>query len=444
MRASTLFNPFRIYELRKRILFTIGIIAAYRIGAAIPTPGVDGRALKAWFEEMQGTIFGFFNLFSGGALENFSVLALGIMPYISASIIMSLLTTTMPALERLQKEGEAGRRKINQYTRYLTLLIAIIHSSGLSIFLQSQYSPRTNLPIVISPGLGFCVMSVLTLTTGAAFVMWLGEQISERGIGNGSSIIIFSNILSGIPQGILATTSALTRGQMNIPQFILLLVILGLIIPGTVMMIQSHRKVPVQYATRVIGRRIYGGQATYIPLQLNMAGVIPLIFAAAALSFVGTFGTAIQRGGGILDYLKVIIDIIPPWIWGVLYYILYIAGIVFFTYFYTAVIFRPDDVADNMRKAGGFIPGIRPGRPTADYLEKILKRITFVGAVFLVVIALVPMFLMKFLKVPFPFGATALLIVVGVALDTVRQIESHMITSHYEGFIKKAKIRGRF
>jgi len=435
---DSILNPFKVYELRKRILFTIALLAVYRVGVAIPTPGVDGAALSLFFQQAKGTIVGLLDLFSGGAFERFSIFALGIMPYISASIIMSLLQPVVPYLERLSKEGDIGRKKITQYTRYLTLAIGIIQGTGMSIWIQSMQTSDGR-SFVLNPGFNFHLMTVTTLTTGTTFIMWLGEQITERGIGNGASLIIFTSIISRIPNAILQSTHRVLVGEMSI--FLIIFILVGAIVitASVVIMIQAHRKILVQYSKRIIGRKVYGGQATHIPLQLNMAGVIPIIFASSILALPSTFVTFFSKDIGFLTFLYRQLN--PG---GAIYQILMAAGIIFFTYFYIAVIFNPTDVADNMRKYGGFIPGIRPGKFTADYIERILRRITFVGAIFLAVIDFIPAMLIRTLHLPFYFGGTSILIVVGVALDTVRQIESHLLMTHYDGFIKKGKIRGRF
>jgi len=429
-------KPFKIYELRKRILFTLGLIAIYRIGSFIPTPGVNGSAFQAYFQGLKGTMAGLANLFTGGALERFSIFALGIMPYISASIIMSLMAHLVPSLEKIQKEGEEGRRKINQYTRYLTIIISLIQSCATSIWLERiEYY----FPIVPFPGIGFKLMTILVMTTGALFVMWLGEQITERGIGNGASIIICANIVANIPSGFAVTLQGIFSGEMNIPVGIILLTIIGAIIAGVIIMIQGHRKVNVQYAKRMIGRRMYGGQSSYLPMQVNMAGVIPIIFASSILTFPATIG-AFLGGGRFFEWLFYI----PPWIRSSFSNLLYAGLTIFFTYFYISIIFNPNEVAENLRKQGGFIPGLRPGRQTADYLYTILNRVTFVGAIFLGLIAIFPTIFLSLLHAPFYFGGTSILIVVGVILDTLRQIESYLMMHHYEGFLKKARIRGRF
>lgn len=433
-------NPFKIPELRNRILFTLGLIAVYRLGATIPTPGVDGAALSAFFQGARNTVLGMLDMFSGGAFERFSIFALGIMPYISASIIMSLLTAVIPKLEKISKEGgEAGKKKITQYTRFLTLAIGIVQATGVSIWIQSMRTPSGE-SMALYSGMIFHIMTITTLTTGTAFVMWLGEQITERGIGNGSSLIIFANIISRFPKAIIDTFQFLKTGEINIFVLLIILIVIIVVVAATITMIQGHRKISVQYAKRMIGRKVYGGQSTYLPIQVNMAGVIPIIFASSILSIPATLLTFVGGHGG--EILGFIVRQISPG--GVIYELLMAGTIIFFTYFYIAVIFNPTDVAENMRKNGGFIPGLRPGRPTADYIEKILKRVTVVGAIFLVLINLIPALIIRGLHMPFWFGGTSILIVVGVALDTVRQIESNLLMRHYEGFMKKGKIKGRF
>ncbi len=412
------------------------MLAVYRIGSFIPTLGVNGSAFQAYFQQLKGSMAGFANLFTGGALERFSILALGIMPYISASIIMSLMAHMVPSLEKIQKEGEEGRRKITQYTRYLTVIIALIQSSATSIWLETiEYY----VPIVPVPGIGFKLMTMLVMTTGALFVMWLGEQITERGIGNGASIMIFANIVAGIPSGVAMAIQGITSGEMNIFVGVILMAIIAAIIAAVVILVQGHRKINVQYAKRMIGRKMYGGQSSYLPMQINMAGVIPIIFASSILTFPATIG-AFLGGRGLFDWFLYI----PGWIREGFSDLFYAGLTIFFTYFYISIIFNPIEVADNLRKSGGFVPGIRPGRQTSDYLHIILNRITFVGAVFLALIAIFPHIILSSFHAPFFFGGTTILIVVGVALDTLRQIESYLMMHHYEGFLKKAKIRGRF
>jgi preprotein translocase subunit SecY len=433
---EALISPWKITDLRKRLLFTAAMLAIFRVGTFIPTPGVDAAALAAYLERLRGTVLGFLDLFSGGAFRNFSIFALGIMPYISASIIMQLLTMAIPSLERLSKEGEIGRRKLTQYTRYGTVLLSLIHSLGLSFWMRGISGPD-GAPVVPSPGLAFHLMTMITLTTGTCFLMWLGEQISEGGIGNGISLIIFAGIAAEIPGAIANTARLLYTGQMHFLNLLIVLTIIVFVTAAVVVMLQAQRRIPVQYAKRVVGRRVYGGQSTYIPLQINQAGVIPVIFASALLTFPSTLATFFGKENLVLQKISLFLSRGP------LYSLLYVALIIFFTYFYTAVIFNPQDIADNMRRYGGFVPGIRPGRPTAEYIDRILARITLVGGIFLALIALLPQMLADWVKVPFYFGGTALLIVVGVDLDTMRQIEAQLLMRHYEGFIKKARLRGR-
>ncbi|MDI6752518.1 MAG: preprotein translocase subunit SecY [bacterium] len=431
-------RPFKIHELRNRVLFTIGLISVYRLGSFIPTPGINAVAFQMFFAEMQRSmaVAGLFNLFTGGALERLSIFALGIMPYISASIIMSLTTHIIPSLEKIQKEGQEGTRKISQYTRYLTVLIALIQAFGMAIGLEmTEY----RIPIVTDPGLGFRIMTVLTMTTGAMFVMWLGEQITEKGLGNGASLLIFANIVARVPEGIGSLVQDIFSGETNILKGAILLALVLLVIAGVVIMIQGHRKITVQYAKRIVGRKVYGGQMSHLPLQINMAGVIPIIFASSLITFPAMIGGFL---GG--DWYGDLLLSIPRWIQDAFSNLLYAGLTIFFVYFYISIIFNPNDVADNLRKSGGFVPGIRPGRNTADYIHKILNRITFVGAIFLALAAIIPTIALSSLHSPFFFGGTSIMIVVGVALDTLRQVESHLMMHHYEGFIKKAKLRGRF
>lgn len=433
---DTLISPWKIGDLRRRLLFTAALLAVFRIGTFIPTPGVDAVVLSAYLERLRGTVLGFLDLFSGGAFSNFSIFALGIMPYISASIIIQLLTLVFPSFERLAKEGEMGRRKLTQYTRYATVLLSLMHSLGISFWMRGITGPD-GAPVVPAPGLSFHLITMITLTTGTCFLMWLGEQISEGGIGNGISLIIFAGIAAEIPGAIADTAKLLYTGQMNILTLLVVLFIIGLVTTGVVMVLQAQRRIPVQYAKRVVGRRVYGGQSTYIPLQINQAGVIPVIFASTLLAFPSTIAEFFGGKNLVLQKISMLFSR------GLLYNLLYVALIIFFTYFYTAVIFNPQDIAENMRKYGGFIPGIRPGKPTAAYIDRILTRITLIGGIFLALVALLPQFLADWAKVPFYFGGTALLILVGVDLDTMRQIEAHLLMRHYEGFIKKARLRGR-
>jgi len=438
MIGSGFGNIFKIPELKKRILFTFALLIVYRIGVHVPTPGIDRIALAAFFKETAGTLLGLFDMFSGGALERLSVFALGIMPYISASIILQLLTVTIPHLERLSKEGEQGRKKITQYTRYGTVLLSVIQGFGISVGLESMTSPG-GAPVVIHPGLGFKLMTVLTLTAGTAFIMWLGEQITEHGIGNGISLIIFAGIVCRMPAAIGNTFRLLSTGDMGIFAVIILTLMMVLVVAFIIYMEQGQRRIPVQYAKRVVGRKMYGGQSTHIPLKVNTSGVIPPIFASSIIMFPATLASFVT-----IPWMKQMADAMRPG--NLMYEMLYVGFIFFFCYFYTAVTFNPEDVADNMKKQGGYIPGIRPGKRTADYIDRVLTRITLGGAIYVSAVCVLPSLLMTKFNVPFYFGGTALLIVVGVAIDTVAQIESHMLARHYEGFLKKsgAKTKGRF
>ena len=428
-------NIFRVPELKKRIIFTSIALIAYRIGSHIPTPGIDAHALSSFFNQVGGTLLGFFDLFSGGALRRLSILALGIMPYISASIILQLLAVVFPPLEKLSKEGEQGRKKITQYTRYGTVLLSAIQGMGIAIGLESMRSPAGEL-VVPSPGWSFRLMTTITLTAGAIFLMWLGEQITERGIGNGISLLIFAGIIVRVPEAIVNTWRLLSTGELKALAFLAILVLMVLVVAGVIVMTLGQRPIPVQYAKRVVGRRIYGGQSTHIPLRVNTAGVIPVIFAASIIVFPATIAQFFKH-----PWMQAAARALSPAT--AVYTILYAVAIIFFTYFYTAIVFNPTDVADNMKKYGGFIPGIRPGARTAEFIEKVLDRITLVGAIYLALISILPEFLITTMNVPFFFGGTSLLIVVGVALDTVQQVESHLLMRHYEGFLKKSRIKGR-
>ena len=435
MIGSGFGNIFRIPELRRRLLFTAGLLAVYRIGVHVPTPGIDANALNSFFESMQGTIFGVFNMFTGGALERLSVFALGIMPYISASIILQLLTVVVPHLEQLKKEGEQGRKKITQYTRYGTVVLSIIQGFGIAVGLESMQSP-TGASVVFSTGWYFRVMTVITLTAGTAFIMWLGEQITERGIGNGISLIIFAGIVANMPKAIGNTFRLIQQEELGFFKIIIILALIVLVVGVIIFIEQGQRRIPVQYAKRVVGRRMYGGQSTHLPLKINSAGVIPAIFASSIIMFPATIAQFANIG-----WLKVVSDAMSP---GALFYnIVFVGFIIFFCYFYTAVTFNPQDVADNMKKQGGFIPGIRPGKRTADYIDRVLTRITLGGAIYVSAVCVLPTILINQFNVPFYFGGTSLLIVVGVAIDTIAQMESHMLTRHYEGFLKKGSIRSR-
>ncbi len=435
MVGSGFQSIFKIPELKKRILYTLGLLLVYRIGVHVPTPGIDAVALASFFERAQGTLLGLFDMFSGGALERLSVFALGIMPYISASIILQLLTVVVPHLERLSKEGQAGRKKITQYTRYGTVVLSIIQGFGISIGLETMAAPG-GASVVISPGWGFRLMTVMTLTAGTAFIMWLGEQITERGIGNGISLIIFAGIVAGIPSATGNTFRLVSTGEMGIFLVILLLIMMVVVVGAIVFVEQGQRRIPVQYAKRVVGRRMYGGQSTHLPLKINTSGVIPPIFASSIIMFPATIASFMN-----VPWMNTVADAMHPG--NVIYNLIYVGFIFFFCYFYTAVTFNPVDVADNMKKYGGYIPGIRPGKRTADYIDKVLTRITLGGAIYVSAVCVLPSFLIQKFNVPFYFGGTALLIVVGVAIDTVAQMESHMLSRHYEGFLKKGGIRGR-
>ena len=424
-------NIFKIPELKKRILFTLGLLIVYRVGVHVPTPGIDGTALASFFAGKEGTLLGLFDMFSGGALERLSVFALGIMPYISASIILQLLTVTIPHLERLSKEGEQGRKKITQYTRYGTILLSIIQGFGISIGLESMSSPG-GAPVVIHPGWEFRIMTVMTLTAGTAFIMWLGEQITERGIGNGISLIIFAGIIVRMPNAIGNTFRLLSTGEMGIFPVIILLVLMILVVGFIIYMEQGQRRIPVQYAKRVVGRKMYGGQSTHLPLKVNTSGVIPPIFASSIIMFPATIASFIT-----IPWMQSLASAVRPG--NIVYESLYVGFIFFFCYFYTAVTFNPADVADNMKKQGGYIPGIRPGKRTADHIDRVLTRITLGGAIYVSAVCVLPSVLITKFNVPFYFGGAALLIVVGVAIDTIQQIESHMLTRHYEGFLKKKR-----
>jgi preprotein translocase subunit SecY len=460
-------NIFRIPDLRKRILFTLGMLAVYRLGSHIPTPGINSSLLQQFFDQNRGSFLGFVDLFSGGNLRRLTVFALGIMPYITASIILQLLTVVYEPLAKLQKEGELGRKKITQWTRYLTVILSAMQSFGIAITLQRQTSGGAG--FVTNPGVGFVLMTMLTLTTGSAFIMWLGEQITERGIGNGMSLLIFAGIVVGLPRAVIdlidkVRTSA--WGAFTGPAVILLLALMIAVVAFIVYVERSERRIPVQYAKRVVGRKIMGGQSTHLPLRVNSGGVMPVIFASSLLTLPQTVGFAVKGNGTLARYFGWMVDQLK---WGEpLYTLMYVIGIVFFAYFYVSIVFNPNDVADNMRKYGGFIPGIRPGKRTADHINEILTRITLVGALYLIVISLIPEWMIAGLKlnhlwlvgqwfdhpsltwltnglnVNFYFGGTSLLIVVGVAMDTVQQIEAQLIMRHYEGFTPRSgRIRGR-
>jgi len=453
-------NIFRIPDLRKRILFTLMMLAIYRLGGHIPTPGIDANRLAAFFAQNQGTLFGFIDLFSGGMFRRLTIFALGIMPYITASIILQLLTVVVPTLEKLQKEGELGRRKITQWTRYLTVILALMQSFGIALTLEKSEGG-----FVLNPGIGFMLMTMLSLTTGTAFIMWLGEQITERGIGNGMSLLIFAGIVVGLPRAIenIYEHVFVTKEWTPI-HLIIILAIMIAVVAFIVLVERGERRIPVQYAKRVVGRRMMGGQSTHLPLKVNAGGVIPVIFASSLLAFPQTLMSwQVVKNSPFLSGMLTSIGGSQP-----LYYLLFTALIIFFCFFYVSIIFNPNEAADNMRKYGGFIPGIRPGKNTAEYMNKILTKITVVGGLYLAILSLIPQIMISGIKlqrlplvgnfidtyfprwlldglnVNFYFGGTSLLIVVGVAMDTVNQVEAQLIMRHYEGFTPRAgRIRGR-
>jgi preprotein translocase subunit SecY len=428
-------NVFKIPELRKRILFTLGILVVYRIGGHVPTPGVDASVLAGYFTQAQGTLFGFFDMFVGGAFQRATIFALGIMPYISASIILQLLGSVVPYLQKLQKEGEEGRKKITQYTRYGTVLLSAMQAYGISVFLESIN--LNGIPAVATGGMGFRLMTMLTLTSGTIFIMWLGEQITERGIGNGISLIIMIGIVARYPVEFYSEAQLVLQGQRSLFSTLFLITLMVLVTAAVVLVTRAQRKVPVQYAKRVVGRKMYGGQATHLPLSVNTAGVIPIIFAQSILFAPATLGTFFPNSALMQE--------VTSWFRAgePVYVITYTLLIVFFAYFYTAIVFNPNDLAENMQKHGGFVPGIRPGRKTAEYIDRILTRITLPGAVFFAFIAVLPDILIRTMNFQIYFGGTGLLIVVGVALDTLQQVESHLLMRHYDGFMKSGRIRGR-
>jgi len=463
---ETLKNIFAIPELRKRVLFTFGLLAVYRVGGHITTPGINRDALAQMTAQNATGLFGLYVMFSGRSLSQMTIFALGVMPYISASIILQLLTVVLPYLERLSKEGELGRRKITQYTRYGTILLSLVQSFGIAIYLENATKIAGGSPLVYHPGWAFRLMTVLTMTTGSVLVMWLGEQITERGIGNGMSLLIYAGIVVGLPRGAVTTFKQLETGEMGPIRLILLILMMVVVVGAIVFVERGHRRVTVQYARRMVGRRMYGGASTHIPLKVNTGGVMPVIFASSILAFPITLKPMFDPGG-VLQNTFVSKLITQLGIGYPLYNLLYVTGIIFFAYFYTAIIFNPDDVAENMRKYGGFVPGIRPGKRTAEYIDGILARITLAGAIYLALIALLPEFMLTGFKVePIPFigpwldsklpqfitqgmnvtfyfGGTSLLIIVGVAMDTVQQVESQLIMRHYDGFMKKSRVRGR-
>ncbi len=452
-------NIFSIPDLRRRVIFTLLLLAVYRIGWQIPNPGISSEALMEFWEAQKGTIFGLIDLFSGRNMSKMTIFALGIMPYISASIILQLLTVVWPYLEKLSKEGELGRKKITQYTRYGTILICIVQASGIALWMQAQKT-MSGAPIVPHGGLGFILLTVLTLTTGTVFVMWLGEQISERGIGNGISLIIFAGIVVDVPRNIQTVISGLRTGDIT-PLRVIFLAALMIAVNAVIVFVErGQRRIPVSYAKRIVGRKVYGGQSTHLPLRVNTGGVIPIIFAASVITIPGTFATLLEHPA--IQKISQQFNLGMP-----LYNLLYVASIIFFTYFYVSIIFNPVDVADNLRKYGGFIPGIRPGKNTSDFIDSVLSRITLVGAIYLAIIAILPEFILtgfklqtlpviggflernlpqwftQGLNVDIYFGGTSILIVVGVAMDTMQQVEAQLVMRHYDGFMRRSRIKGR-
>jgi preprotein translocase subunit SecY len=425
-------NAAKFSELKKRIFFTLAMLAVYRMGVQVPTPGINGEVLAAFFAKNAGTLFGMFNMFSGGALANFSIFALGIMPYISASIIIQLLTVVIPQLESLKKEGAAGERKITQYTRYGTVGLSIIQGTFIATGLQSMTGPGGE-QIVLNPGTPFILMTMLTLTAGTSFIMWLGEQMTERGIGNGISLIIFAGIVARGPGALVNSFQLIQAGEITLFFVPLIIAFMVAVVAVIVFFETAQRRIPIQYAKRVVGRKVYGGQSSHLPLKINIAGVIPPIFASSIMMFPATIGGFVQ-----VEWVKKVSAAMTPG--SVYYYLLYIVMIVFFCFFYTAVTFKPDDVAENLKKNGGFVPGIRPGRKTANFIDKVLTRLTVVGAIYLSVICVLPTILISKFNLPFYFGGTALLIIVGVAIDTISQVQSQMVMTNYEGF-KKSKTK---
>ncbi len=429
---SGLQNIFKIPELRKRILFTLLMLAVYRIGAYIPTPGVKGDALSQYLHQAAGGLMGFFDMFSGGALSRVTIFALGIMPYITASIVLQLLTVVIPRLQALAKEGEAGRKKITEYTRYGTVLISSFQSFWIAVGIEKMGEGA----FVESTGWSFRLITMITLTAGTTFIMWLGEQITERGIGNGISLIIFAGIVAGFPRAVGNTIGLVKAGEIPYFMLVVILALIVAVVAAIIIMERGQRKISIQYAQRMVGRKIYKGQSTHLPLKINSSGVIPPIFASSILLFPATIAGFTEVG-----WIKALASQFAPG--GILYTAVYVVLIVFFAFFYTAIVFNPVDIADNLKKYGGFVPGIRPGKKTSDYLYRVLTRITLGGAIYLAAVCVLPDIFYKAFNVPFYFGGTSLLIVIGVALDTVSQIESHLIQRHYGGFLKGASIKGR-
>jgi preprotein translocase subunit SecY len=429
---SSFQNIFKIEELKKRIIFTLALLVVYRIGCHIPTPGINGDALSKFLTQKGGAMMNFFDMFSGGALSRVTVFALGIMPYISASIILQLLTVVVPAIGKLAKEGQEGQKKITKYTRYGTVAISAIQSFGIAAGLESMSGGQ----FVQTPGWSFRIITMITLTSGTAFIMWLGEQITERGIGNGISLIIFAGIVARFPNAVVSTVRLVKAGELSLFFVIFLIAMMVVIVGAIIYLEKGQRKIPVQYAKRVVGRKVYGGQSTHLPLKINTAGVIPPIFASSIIMFPATVAGFIP-----IPWVQSFAKQLAPGT--ILYTLLYVSMIFFFAYFYTAIVFNPVDIADNLKKYGGYVPGIRPGQKTSEYLYRVLSRLTFVGAIYLAIICVIPEILITKFGVPFYFGGTSLLIAVGVGLDTISQVESHLVTRSYEGFMKKGRVRGR-
>lgn len=428
-------NIFNIPELRRRIFFTLGMLAVYRVGCHIPTPGIDSQVLAQFFAGTEGTLLGLVSAFTGGALERMTIFALGIMPYISASIILQLLTVVFEPVQRLSKEGEQGRKTITRWTRYGTVVLSVIQGAGIAIGLQTMRGPAGE-PVVTHPGIAFILLTIITLTAGTAFIMWIGEQITERGIGNGISLIIFAGIVANMPSAIVNSLRLVKTGAMGPMVLLLIVAAMVVVVWAIIFMERAQRRIPIHHAKRVVGMKTYGGQSSHLPLKLNMAGVIPPIFASSIIMFPATIASLVD-----IPWVRTVAGMMTPSNW--LYNVLFVAFIIFFCYFYTAVTFNPIDVAENVKRQGGYVPGIRPGSETADYLDLVLGRLTFAGAIYISAVCVLPTILISKFNVPFYFGGTSLLIVVGVGLDTAAQIEAHLISRSYEGFMKGASIKGR-
>lgn len=428
-------NIAKVPELQKRIIFTLLMLLVYRIGIHIPTPGIDSAVMAEWFDQQRGTLLGMFDMFAGGGFRSLSIFALGVMPYISSSIIVQLLCMIYPPFEQLQKEGAAGKHKLTVYTRYGTVFLCLVQSYFMAFGVEQMSIGGQS--VVIMPGWGFRLVAMLTMTTGTCFLMWLGEQITERGIGNGISLIIFAGIVARLPVAVYNSVRLARTGEMSIFVLIFVVALMLSVIGGIVFMETAQRRVPIQYPKQIKGRKVYGGQSTHLPLKINISGVIPPIFASSIIVFPATIAQFFPD----VSFMKSIANALHPR--GIAYNAIYVLAIIFFTYFYTAVIFNPVDVAENLKKNGGYVPGIRPGKATAEYLDKVLSRLTFIGAIYLCVVCVLPILLTAKANVPFYFGGTSLLIVIGVSLDTMSQIESHLISRQYDGLLKTGRIRGR-